>query len=155
MNKNLYTGEQVEKIMIRWQDSGKPLSEIIATFTPAQAPVVPSPTQKVKPILRQVAEYEAGEFSKFPSDAFWLRDKVREAIAILYGDGNPPAPQEQKPVVPSVDRKYLTTLIGATILANQPELRESGGRFELDFEKTVPAIVDALLTRGWWEGGGE
>jgi hypothetical protein len=78
--------------------------------------------------LYTVKEYDNGSFGRV----------LREAQARLDG------PTVQAHGVSSVDRKLLGTIVGATILANQPVLREFEGKYELDFNDTVPALVDVI-----------
>ena len=67
------------------------------------------------------------------------------AQAILHDLATLPTAQAPQ-ALGALDRNRLTTLIGATIMAHQPILREYGGKYELDFNNTVPALVEAILS---------
>jgi len=64
MMEKQYTQKQVEEIMVLWQDSGKPLAEVMANLPTVQAPVVPSSAELAEIIASAKREYNVLHGSK-------------------------------------------------------------------------------------------
>jgi hypothetical protein len=120
-------------------ETTRSLLEILATLTPAQAPVVP-PGPWVNCPLNNPTQAQM---------EFWNNcdEEERQLIIDMMDMGEKlkltPAPQEQKPVVPSAETTATEVL---TII-----LAELGwGRVTAQSE--APRLYEKLLTHGWREG---
>lgn len=92
MSEKLYTQKQVEEIMVIWQDSGKPLAEVMASLPTDQAPVS-------HPTERPAEPYSTDENpEQWVRVMAWEEDRANRAEAELAM-----LKAVQAPVVPSVD----------------------------------------------------